>query len=222
MFPAMYGTYYNGFWERTGLHSEPLPHGIKINNGLKNILEPPGPKRTIYMVLCCTGYSVDSLRSASRGDFVVPHTRTSIKQHKAFSIVGPSAWNSLPSELRSLPRDLPSSFYKLLKTFIFAQAWERLGVVTLKWHYINFIDYIASQNYLVQKGLATLYWLLCNLSVSAGPTISLTKQVTSCVLDPSRTISHWKYRKYRHIFASKTSSQPTLICCSCTLLKCSI
>jgi len=51
---------------------------------------------------------------------VVPHARTAIKQHRAFSIVGPSVWNSLPSEIHSLPRDLFSSFYKLLKTFIFA------------------------------------------------------------------------------------------------------
>src|SRR6218665_4016455 len=60
----------------------------------------------------CTGRQ--SLRSASRGDFVVPHARTAIKQHRAFSIVGPSVWNSLPSEIRSLPQDLSSSFYKLL------------------------------------------------------------------------------------------------------------
>src|SRR6218665_2963947 len=65
----------------------------------------------------CTGRQ--SLRSASRGNFVVPHARTAIKQHRVFSIVGPSVWNSLPSEIRSLPRDLSSSFYKLLKTFIF-------------------------------------------------------------------------------------------------------
>src|SRR6218665_3105982 len=63
-----------------------------------------------------------SLRSAFRGDSVVPHARTAIKQHRAFSIVGPSVWNSLPSEIRSLPRDLSSSFCKLLKTFIFARA----------------------------------------------------------------------------------------------------
>src|SRR6218665_4045849 len=69
----------------------------------------------------CSGRQ--SIRSASRGDFVVPHARTAIKQHRAFSIVGPSVWNSLPSEIRSLPRDLSSSFYKLLKTFIFVQAW---------------------------------------------------------------------------------------------------
>jgi len=69
----------------------------------------------------CTGRN--SLRSASRGDFLAPHARTAIKQHRAFSIVGPSAWNSLPSELRSLP----SSFYKLLKTFIFPRACHGLG-----------------------------------------------------------------------------------------------
>src|SRR6218665_3343066 len=46
-----------------------------------------------------------------------------IKQHRAFSIVGPFVWNSLPSEIRFLTRDLSSSFYKLLKTFIFARAW---------------------------------------------------------------------------------------------------
>jgi|SRR6218665_981898 len=32
-------------------------------------------------------------------------------------------WNSLPTEIRSLPRDLSSSFYKLFKNFIFARAW---------------------------------------------------------------------------------------------------
>jgi len=35
-----------------------------------------------------------------------------------------SSWDlSLPYEIRFLPRDLSSSFYKLLKTFIFARAW---------------------------------------------------------------------------------------------------
>src|SRR6218665_3177422 len=51
-----------------------------------------------------------SLRSASKGDFLVPHARTVTRQKRVFSIVGPSVWNGLPSELRSLPRDLSSSF----------------------------------------------------------------------------------------------------------------
>src|SRR6218665_3467125 len=45
----------------------------------------------------CTGRQ--SLFSASRGDFVVPHARSAIKQHRALSIVGPSVWNSPPSEI---------------------------------------------------------------------------------------------------------------------------
>src|SRR6218665_1431804 len=45
----------------------------------------------------CTGRK--SLRSAFRADFVVPHARTAIKRHTAFSIVGLSAWNSLPFEI---------------------------------------------------------------------------------------------------------------------------
>src|SRR6218665_3240487 len=36
---------------------------------------------------------------------------------------GPSIWNGLPLELRSLPRDFSSSFYSLLKTFHFARSW---------------------------------------------------------------------------------------------------
>src|SRR6218665_471035 len=76
---------------------------------------------TFILTSSCSGRQ--SLRSASRGDFVAPHARTAKKQHRAFSIVGPSVWNSLPSEIRSLPRDLSSSFYTLLKTFTLVRAW---------------------------------------------------------------------------------------------------
>src|SRR6218665_3120270 len=64
-----------------------------------------------------------SLRSASRGDYLTPHSYMAIKQNRAFSAAGPSLWNGLPFELRSLPRDFSSSFYSLLKTFFFARAW---------------------------------------------------------------------------------------------------
>jgi len=66
-----------------------------------------------------------SLRSASRGDYLIglPHSYTATKQNRAFSAAGPSSWNGLPLELRSLPCDFSSSFYSLLKTFLFARAW---------------------------------------------------------------------------------------------------
>src|SRR6218665_106687 len=70
--------------------------------------------------LACSGRR--SLRSPTKGDFLVPRARTATRQKRAFSIVGPSVWNDLPSELRSLPRDLSSSFYKLLKTLLFGRV----------------------------------------------------------------------------------------------------
>src|SRR6218665_2343498 len=36
------------------------------------------------------------LRSAARGEFLVPRARLAIMQRRAFSVVGPSAWNDLP------------------------------------------------------------------------------------------------------------------------------
>src|SRR6218665_4000802 len=40
-----------------------------------------------------------NLRSAARGELLIPRTRLAIMQRKAFSVVGPSAWNDLPVEL---------------------------------------------------------------------------------------------------------------------------
>src|SRR6218665_175801 len=65
-----------------------------------------------------------SLRSASKGNFVGPHARTATRQKRAFSIVGPSVWNGLPTDLRSLPRDLSSSFHKLLKTLLSVRSTD--------------------------------------------------------------------------------------------------
>src|SRR6218665_3709819 len=73
------------------------------------------------LTLACFGRR--SLRSASKGDFVVPRARIATRQKRAFSIVGLSVWNGLPSDLRSLPQDLSSSFYKLLKTLLLGRAW---------------------------------------------------------------------------------------------------
>src|SRR6218665_2767933 len=76
--------------------------------------------KLFILTSACSGRR--SLRSASKGDFLVPSARTATRQKRAFSIVGPSVWNGLPSALRSLPRDLSSSFYKLLKTLLYGRA----------------------------------------------------------------------------------------------------
>src|SRR6218665_3006270 len=66
-----------------------------------------------------------SLRSASRGDYLIPRSYTATKQKRAFRVAGPSIWNGLPLELRSLPHDFSSSFYSHLKTFLPGLDWER-------------------------------------------------------------------------------------------------
>src|SRR6218665_2869561 len=76
--------------------------------------------------LCCP-VSVLAARwvllSAARGEFLVPRARLSIMQRRAFSVVGPSAWNYLPVELRSLLMACPSNFYISLKSFFFGRDW---------------------------------------------------------------------------------------------------
>ena len=76
-----------------------------------------------FFILTSTAVGRRSLRSASRGDFMVPYARTATRQHKAFSVTGPSVWNDLLSNLRSQPRNMSGTFYSLLKTFLFDRAW---------------------------------------------------------------------------------------------------
>ena len=75
--------------------------------------------------LCCTTLSAGgsrSLRSSEQGLLQVPFARTSIRQNRAFSVLGPSTWNGLPLELRLLPRSIPSVFLSSLKTVLFRRA----------------------------------------------------------------------------------------------------
>src|SRR5688572_11218284 len=49
----------------------------------------------------------------------VSFTRTSPRQSRAFSVVGPSTWYGLPLTLRSLPRTLSRAFLSQLKMVLF-------------------------------------------------------------------------------------------------------
>src|SRR6218665_554771 len=61
-----------------------------------------------------------ALRSSSGGKLLVPRVNTSTMQLRAFSVVAPSIWNSLPSQIRLLPKSYTPLLYKLLKTDLFA------------------------------------------------------------------------------------------------------
>src|SRR6218665_2987784 len=53
--------------------------------------------------LCCSTVTIQrhiSLRSSAQADLLVHRTRTVIRQRRAFSVAGPTAWNGLPVALR--------------------------------------------------------------------------------------------------------------------------
>ena len=76
-----------------------------------------------YLTELCQPCSDIRLRSTSRGDFIVPRSNHQLS-NSSFSVAAPSAWNRLPSHIRT------SSTYTLfltrLKTHLFAES--------LLWH----------------------------------------------------------------------------------------
>ena len=63
--------------------------------------------------------ALESLRSASTGDLVVPSTR--LRTTEAFSVAGPRCWNLLPAELKQTTDTMP--FRRGLKTCLNNQAY---------------------------------------------------------------------------------------------------
>src|SRR6218665_3154383 len=73
----------------------------------------------VYLLeLCCrplSAMSSRSLRSSQQGLLIVPFARTSTEQIRAFSVVRPSTWNVLPSELRTFNRTTSPAFFLTLR-----------------------------------------------------------------------------------------------------------
>jgi len=64
------------------------------------------------------------LQSATRRLLVIPWLRlSSTLGPRAFSVAGPSLWNSLPDSLRGLDRDR-DGFKRLLKTHLLTLYWS--------------------------------------------------------------------------------------------------
>src|SRR6218665_1349434 len=73
--------------------------------------------------LCVDPGCRQALRSSSGGKLLVPRVNTSTMQRRAFSVVASSVWNSLPSQIRFLPKSYTPLIYKLLKTDVFHRGW---------------------------------------------------------------------------------------------------
>src|SRR6218665_973011 len=74
------------------------------------------------------------LRSAARGELLVPQAHLAIMQRRAFSVVGPSllhgsttisctSFRLFPVELHSLVMTSPSKFYISFQSFFFGRDW---------------------------------------------------------------------------------------------------
>ena len=63
---------------------------------------------------------------SAHGELLIPRAISALKQRWAFSVIGRhSTWNELPLTLHLLPRSNVSSFYKLLKSFLFGHRWTK-------------------------------------------------------------------------------------------------
>src|SRR6218665_129045 len=64
-----------------------------------------------------------AFRSTVSGQLMLLRATTATRQRRAFSIVGSSTWNGLPLEVRLLPKNNESVFYRLLKTDLYRRGW---------------------------------------------------------------------------------------------------
>jgi len=103
------------------LHWLDVPERIhyKLEVTVHRCLQHKAPE---YLVDCCTPVSdIPSrrhLRSATRHHLTVPRYQLSTFGRRAFSVAGPTVWNSLPDSLRH-PALTSNSFRQSLKTNLF-------------------------------------------------------------------------------------------------------
>ena len=102
------------------LHWLPYPQRVKYKVCMLMFKCLKGLAPAYLVAFCTKGSAVSgrsALRSAVRGDLVVPSHRTDWGL-RAFAVAGPSCWNELPVELRDLTVS-PATFAKHLKTHLF-------------------------------------------------------------------------------------------------------
>jgi len=100
-----------------------LPERVKFKlvSMVHNCLQHKAPRYlTDYCIPISDVASRWHLRSARRHHLVVPRHSLSSYGHRAFAVVGPTAWNSLSDDLRD-PTLSADSFRRLLKTRLFSE-----------------------------------------------------------------------------------------------------
>jgi len=111
---------------RDDLHWLPFRQRVeyKINAIVYNCLHNDAPR---YLSEFCQSVSSNAvrqnLRSATRGDLIVPRTKGVRYGPRSFAVSGPTTWNSLPPALRDQSLD-STNFRRQLKTELFRRAYD--------------------------------------------------------------------------------------------------
>ena len=106
---------------RDELHWFSVPQRVKFKLGtmMHHCLHNSAPRYLCdYCIPVANVAARSQLRSASRHQVVVLRYNTSTFGRRAFSVAGPTVWNSLPDKLRN-PSLSIDSFRRQLKTFLF-------------------------------------------------------------------------------------------------------
>ena len=122
-------------------------------------LEPRGwgvsIKSPQYLAECCVAVSElagrQRLRSAQRRQLDVPRYQRSTFGRRAFSVAGPTVWNSLPNELKNATDE---AFSRLLKHFCSVstsvpsalEAYTTMRYINRLLHYIRRCGSIVAKN----------------------------------------------------------------------------
>ena len=80
------------------------------------------PSYLVYDMISPVGIGSQRLRSSAHGNLAVPAIRTVRMGPRSFAVSGPTLWNSLPVELKTMQIPL-ESFKSKLKTYLFTKAY---------------------------------------------------------------------------------------------------
>ena len=108
---------------RDKLHWLPVRKRIefKICTTVYKCLHGGAPPYLVEMMLPVTDTpALRRLRSATRGDLIIPSSKTVRFGPRSFNVSGPTLWNSLPVNIRQCKSF--ESFKKQLKTFLYLRA----------------------------------------------------------------------------------------------------
>ena len=110
------------------LHWLPVKERILYKIGILSFqcVRKTGPAYLVEMFARVSdAYGRSTLRSAARGDFIIPWTKTVTFGSRSFRVSGPTFWNKLPLDMRDQNISY-QQFRCKLKTFLFEQAYRAL------------------------------------------------------------------------------------------------